>query len=140
MGVNQDVMGLVDSVVEDEIVKAKIVKSLLAQSLTNPEVIGLLQEYIESLEQAREEGEKGSAGDEALPEPTEPAHREEGPMDAFERELRFGDENAPEPGPQGREEEGQIEPPELNGETPEGQGDSYLPSPSELNLDLTANQ
>ena len=142
MGVNQDVMGLVDSVVDDEIVKAKIVKSLLAQSLTNPEVIGLLQEYIESMEQAREEGKKNSAGDEALPEPAEPAHREEGPMDAFERELRFGAENEPEPEPveQGQEAEGRIEPPELNGETPEGQGDSYLPSPDELNLDLTTNQ
>ena len=135
MGVNQDVMGLVDPIIDDTIVKAKIVKSLLAQSLTNPEVIDLIQEHIATLEKQREEESTPSDEEPGGERETSrrPMPREEGPMAEFEREIGFG-EGEPQ------EEPGEATTaPELNGETPEGQGDSYLPSPGELGIDMVAN-
>ena len=136
MGVNQDVMNLVNGVVEDTIVKAKIVKSLLAQSLTNPEVIDLLQEHIDALEEAKEKEEesKKDKGENKTPK-EEPEISLGGggpsPMDEFEKEIGFNQEEPVEE---------PIEEPEGGEEIITGGEDSYLPSPNELNLDLTNNQ
>ena len=44
MGVVNDVMSQINGVVKDEIIKLKIFKSLISDTVTNPEVIDLLQE------------------------------------------------------------------------------------------------
>ena len=55
IGVINDVMNQINGVVDDKIIQSKIVKSLLANSLTNPEVIDLMQQYIDGLESEEEE-------------------------------------------------------------------------------------
>lgn len=137
MGVNQDVMNLVNGVVEDNIIKAKIVKSLLAQSLTNPEVIDLLQEHIDAMEEAKKQEEENKGNNKTKTPKDENeislGGRESSPMDSFEKEIGFQGSEEPE-----AEEEEEVE---VGGEeTITDTSDSYLPSPSELNLDLTANQ
>ena len=55
MGVVQDVMSQVNGVVDDKVLKLKILKSLLASTVSDPEVISLLQEQIDALEKVKEE-------------------------------------------------------------------------------------
>ena len=136
MGVNQDVMNLVNGVVSDDIIKAKIVKSLLAQSLTNPEVIDLLQEHIDAMEEAKKEEEesKGNKKNKTSKEEDEISlgGEEPSPMDDFEREIGFNQEPS--------EEETTPEEPEEGGEEViTSTEDSYLPSPNELGISLVDN-
>ena len=144
MGVNNDVMSLVNGVVEDDVIKAKIAKSLLSQSLTNPEVISLMQEHIDNLEKAREEakdeGKEEEPSNENPPLDDFPSS-ESGPSD-FEREIGFS------PEPEGNAPEEPLEEPSSEPDTnleaePEGiaeRPDSWLPSPNDLGMDFTNNQ
>lgn len=52
--ISDDVLRMVDGI-EDELVKLKIVKALLANAITNQEVIDLIQEHIETMELAKEQ-------------------------------------------------------------------------------------
>jgi len=132
MGVNQDVMNLVNGVVDDDIIKAKIVKSLLAQSISNSEVIELLQEHIDNMEEAKNEEKK--------PKKEKEIDGDEEESSSMDSELRLGGEPSEVP----------MEEPSQEEETPEGEEtmvasspseeDSYLPNPNELQLDLTQNQ
>lgn len=142
MGVNQDVMNLVNGVVEDPIIKAKIVKSLLAQSLTNPEVIDLLQEHIDALEEAKKEEKESKKNPKKEKEgPEMPSmEREPSPMDEFEREIGFSNEPTEEPSEETSEEPSEETNPEVGGEeTIEAPSDSYLPSPNELGQNFVDN-
>ena len=62
VSLTQDVMNMVDGI-EDPIAKLKILKSLLANILTNGEVIGVIQEQIDKLEA---EAEKEITEDESI--------------------------------------------------------------------------
>lgn len=138
MGVNQDVMNLVNGVVEDPIIKAKIVKSLLAQSLTNPEVIDLLQEHIDALEEAKKDKKNPKKEKEGPEMPS--TEREPSPMDEFEREIGFSNEPTEEPSEETSEEPSEETNPEVGGEeTIEAPSDSYLPSPNELGQNFVDN-
>ena len=142
MGVNQDVMNLVNGVVDDPIIKAKIVKSLLAQSLTNPEVIDLLQEHIDALEKAKKEEKESKKNPKKGKEgPEMPSmEREPSPMDEFEREIGFSNEPTEEPSEETSEEPSEETNPEVGGEeTIEAPSDSYLPSPNELGQNFVDN-
>lgn len=142
MGVNQDVMNLVNGVVDDDITKARIVKSLLAQSLTNPEVTDLLQGYIDKLEEAREAEEAEAKSDNDSPAPA-PATRDESPADSFEREIGFtNEEPSEEPIGEPEGEPSGEAPATDTGETTNpamGEGDSYLPSPAEVGQNMVDN-
>ena len=142
MGVNQDVMNLVNGVVDDTIIKAKIVKSLLAQSLTNPEVIDLLQEHIDALEEAKKEEKESKKNPKKEKEEPEmpPMEREPSPMDEFEREIGFSNEPTEEPSEETSEEPSEETNPDVGGEeTIEAPSDSYLPSPNELGQNFVDN-
>lgn len=117
--------------IQDDTIKLKILKSLLADSVTDVEVIDLLQNYIEDLENGKVE--------------ETPTEEEGGPTP----EPRFSSSDISTPSrtstpfePVGEEEpEPTIKPGEET-ETeivePAG-GDSYLPNPSELGIDATDN-
>ena len=131
VGVINDIMGQIDGVVTDEVLKAKILKSLMTSAVSDPDVIGLLQDQIDLLEEGEEEGteSKGEGEEEEeapkRPRPISPSSEPEIP--------RFENEPSEEP---------EIEEPEVNTEvtTPETISepeDSYLPSPEEMGLDLT---
>ena len=63
IGVSDDVLRMVGDV-EDPIIKLKMTKSMLSNSISNQEVIELLQEYIDDLEKAAEEEKAAeTAGD-----------------------------------------------------------------------------
>lgn len=123
MGVIQDVMAQVDGVVKDDIIKLKVVKALLSQTITDPEVITLLQEQIDALESKKDKDNSGS-------KPQKQENKEETNVDI---------ELPPSSGG------GAIEPPsfgeneETEEESPTEGEESYLPSPDELSLDLTGN-
>ena len=156
MAVMTDVMGQVDNVVTDEVIKAKISKSLLSQIVTDPDVISLLQEQIDALEAAKKAEEPAPEGDES-PKKGEGGSRRggresRGALADFGASLGYGSEGGTETG---------AEPPETTssergGEAPEAEPepqagteagteaetgteaeDSYLPSPGELGIDLT---
>ena len=129
MGVVQDVMSQVGGVVKDEIIKLKILKALISTTVTDSEVIGLLQEQIDAMEAKQKETESGDdsgttpekSNDKPSPIPTGGSSSgpslEEPPME----EPTLGE-------PIEGEEEASTE-----GEA------SYLPSPDEMGLDLTGN-
>ena len=130
IGVIGDIMQQVGNVVEDQIIKLKIVKALLAECVTDPEVINLLQEEIDKLdskENPKEEDEnKSSESSERRPS------RETSMNRSIDREFGF-EETPEEP----------IEEPTFEEEPTEvdtSSEASYLPSPDELQLDLTSNQ
>ena len=54
IGISDDVLRLAGDI-EDPIIKMKMTKSLLSNSITNQEVIELLQEYIDGLVEQKEE-------------------------------------------------------------------------------------
>lgn len=54
IGITDDVLRIVGEI-EDPVIKMKIAKSLLSNSITNQEVIKLIQDYIEDLEQKMED-------------------------------------------------------------------------------------
>lgn len=134
MGVMNDVMSQVDSIVTDDVIKAKIAKSLLSQVVTDPEVIDLIQEQIDKAE-AEAEAEEGKGAEEGdgkaerggSPE-AEPPSAKEDALDDFGASMGFGGE--PETG------EGPAQEPEPTS----GEGeDSFLPSPEDLGVDLTGS-
>lgn len=138
IGVVGDIMMQLTDV-QDQTIKLKILKSLLADSITDVDVVELLQDYIENLEKEGEEGEGGEGGGEESPEPSEPrlSQSETAPTPApFEPEAPAEAPEAPTPA--------EFEPSEPGGQEPgpeviEPASDSYLPSGSELNVDLTDN-
>lgn len=101
--------------IEDKATKLKIYKALLGDAVNDPEVIGYLQEYIDKIEAEAKKATK-SADD------ADDSSSDELPMpDALESHKA--------------ENSGEI----LVEETlDEDEGDSYLPSPDELDLDLTS--
>ena len=127
MGVVNDIMQQVNGVVKDEVLKLKIVKALLSECVTDPEVINLLQEQIDKLE-AENEPKESDDSTENKEEPSRPNRREREEPSSIDAE--FGFEETPEV-----EEEPIEEPAEVNTEDES----SYLPSPDELQIDLTGN-
>lgn len=130
MGIVQDTMSQVSSVVKDEILKLKILKSLLSTTIPEPEVIDLLQEQIDELEQAKKDKEEKA---DKKPEKKDSDKEEDNlpPMTRDETPL------GPEPTLGGPEEE--EEPIEGEEEVPTEDEGSYLPSPDEMGIDLTGN-
>ena len=130
MGIISDVMNQVDGVVTDEILKLKIVKALLSSVLSDPEVVGLLQEQIDKLEAdntPKDDDDKDKKNKEEETERPRPSFIDRGPSTSEPRELQ------PElPSEETTEEEPGLEQPE------EGE-DTNLPSPSELDIDMTSN-
>jgi hypothetical protein len=114
VGVINDIMQQLSDI-QNPVIKLKILKSLLADSLTDVGVISLLQEQIDELEMAgiTEAAESG----EEQPEPQLSTPVEQ---------------PTPEELPETEEEEQPVEEPE--------EGESYLPSPEELGVDLTQNK
>lgn len=132
MGVVNDVMNQVGNVVEDPILKVKILKSLLSQTVTDPEVISLLQEHIDQLEADKEKEDESGEDKKGEEKPA----RQGSDLGSL---LGGGPSGSPEP-IEGPEEEIPGEEGEETIEEPAGGGEeSYLPSPDEMGLDLTAN-
>ena len=122
IGVVGDIMLQLNDV-QDPVVKLKILKSLLSDSLSDVDVIDLLQKYIDDVENGSEETPtETEGGEEPAPsmssEPSEP------------RNLTPFPET-----PEVPEETGETETEVIS----EPAGDSYLPSPAELNIDATDN-
>lgn len=128
MGVVNDVMSQISGVVNDETLKLKILKELLSQTLSDTNVVSLLQEHIDKLE---ESAEKGVLEGEAEDDDEEPIEREE----RNERPSRSMSD-----GPASFEGEDTLPEPEDIAEF-EGDNspDSYLPSPSELGVSMVDN-
>lgn len=101
--------------IEDKATKLKIYKALLGDAVNDPEVIGYLQEYIDKIEAEAKKANKPT-------DATDDSSSDELPMpDALESHKT--------------ENSGEI----LVEETlEEDEDDSYLPSPDELDLDLTS--
>ena len=127
IGVVGDIMMQLTDV-QDTTVKLKILKSLLAESISDVEIIDLLQGYIDAIEKGEEPApEEGASGGEEMP--------------------RFSNSPSPEPMPSlpsggGAEPEPTAEPAPEEGAPEEAQpeGDSYLPSFQELGVeDSTGN-
>ena len=148
MGVNNDVMQLVDGVVQDDVIKAKIVKSLLSQSLTNPEVLSLLQEHIDNLEKEQEEKEiekDQKSHEDDINLEFEPKYGQDDEGKSFEDNLSFLDNQNNEP----EEEMEEPSQEELSNEpsndgvaekiAPTSKEDSWLPSPNDIGMDFTTN-
>jgi len=121
IGVIGDIMMQLTDV-QDATVKLKILKTLLADAVSDADVIDLLQKYIEDIEAGKEpKPEEGAGGG---PEPS----------------MSSSSSSSPEPMPSlpggGSEEpEEELPEPEEGGEeTPAPEGDSYLPSFQELGV------
>ena len=130
MGIVQDTMAQVNSLIKDEIIKLKVLKTLLSTTYSDPELINLIDEQIKQLEQEKEEKEKGKGDNnkkqkKSKEEPLPPMTREETPL-RNEPSLQEPELEEPE------EVEGEEVPTEDEG--------SYLPSPDELGVDLLGNQ
>ena len=128
MGVINDIISQTNNVVTDDVLKLKIVKSLLSTAVADPEVITLLQEQIDMLEKKQEKTPDEDKKDKPEESSEETSHRPSKPSPisptAEEPKFEFSSE-----------EETIAEPePESEAEEP-----SYLPSPDELQLDLTQN-
>lgn len=134
IGVISDIMNtLVD--VSSPTIKLKILKSLLSTSISDPEVIALIEEEIERLELEDKETTKEPEKSEVEKETS----AEEMPADednSFENEL-FG---KPEEQTTSDETTAEIETPAGEEEIGEVEEDEYLPKPSDLGLDLTQNK
>ena len=130
MGIVQDTMSQVNSLIKDDIIKLKVLKTLLSTTYSDPELINLIDEQIKQLEQEKvEKEEKGE------PKDKKPKKSEEDnlpPMTRSETPLR-GEPSLEEPTLEEPEETGEEEAPT------EDEG-SYLPSPDELGVDLLGNQ
>jgi hypothetical protein len=123
VGVISDIMNQLQEI-QNPVIKLKILKSLLADSLTDVEVISLLQEQIDELEKEGVTKEEDSEQEEEVTftpsSPSPPSEPSPGP------ELETAEQPA---------EVETIEP----AEGPQ-EDESYLPSPEELGVDLTVNQ
>jgi len=125
MGVVQDVMSQVNAVVDDNILKLKILKSLLASTVSDPEVISLLQEDIDAKEKAKEEnGDDNKDNKKDTPKESSPDINITNEIPSNEPTLEMPEE---EP----------VEEPTEEAPT-EGEA-SYLPSPDEMGISLVDN-
>lgn len=130
MGIVQDTMSQVNSLIKDEIIKLKVLKNLLSTTYSNPELIDLIDEQIKQLEQERDEkNNKDKNKDKKTPkkeeEPLPPMTPEETPLK--------GEPVLSEPDIGEEEIEGEEEVPPTEDEG------SYLPSPDELGISLVDN-
>lgn len=132
VGIIRDIINLTDAV-EDTSKKLKILKSLLADVVTDSDVITVIQEKIDELEAEGEEGastDGEGGGDMLSPEGGSPSE-----TDTTDLGSLFGDTDEPETfTPEGGEGEEGAEteaPEETVGE---------LPSPDSLGIDFTRNQ
>ena len=103
--------------IEDPIVKLKILKSLLVNVITNVEAIGYLQDYIDSLEFQEEELEED-----------EKSFDFDSELDSDLDDLDFGGHSASR-----APDLGDMDIPEVN----EPEEEENLPSPADLDIDLT---
>lgn len=132
MGVINDVMQQINGFDNiDGTAKLKIYKTLLSSSITDAEVISILNDVIDKLENAEEENvenetAKGNKEEKKLNRPS----REERPEEPESSILSTIENSAESP----------IEQELETGEGEPGEETSYLPSPNELDLDLTGNQ
>lgn len=128
MGVVNDVMSQISGVVNDETLKLKILKELLSQTLSDTNVVTLLQEHIDKLEESAEKGVLEGEAEDGDEEPVEREERNERPSRSMsDGPASFSDEESL-PEPEGIAEfEGDNSP------------DSYLPSPSELGVSMVDN-
>lgn len=111
--------------IEDKATRLKIYKALIGSTVNDPEVIGYIQEYIESLEAAENKSNQKSG---------EEVENELPSLDAEEEPAE--EETLPEPSALESfvDEDKDV----INEAGSEDEEDSYLPSPDELNLDLTS--
>lgn len=128
MGVVNDVMSQISGVVNDETLKIKILKELLSQTLSDTNVVTLLQEHIDKLEADAEKGVLEGEAEDGDEEPVESEERNERPGRSMsDGPASFeGEDTLPEP-----ESIAEFE----GDNTP----DSYLPSPSELGVSMVDN-
>lgn len=129
IGIVSDIMSQLGEI-QDTKVKLKILKSLLADSITDVEVVDLLQNYIDDLENGEEPENPEGGNEESVEEPPfsapEPPARELTPFEPV------GEEPMETSGSEGGEEE-------IPAEVIEPSEGSYLPNPSELGIDATDN-
>jgi len=126
MGVIQDVMSQISSA-KDDVFALKVLKCQLAQTVTDPEVISIIQERIEELEK------KAKKTDNPTETPEESKISAPGTAPVSPSRPGLGGTSLEEP----TEEEPVEEVPE----EPATEGEeSYLPSPDEMGLDLTGNE
>lgn len=111
--------------IDDPIIKLKILKALLANSVSDTDVVNLIQEQIDKLEAEQE----GSLEGEGLE--TESEEEENEPLD-LGSELGL---EKPEEAPEG----GNENPPEGSERQAPPEGENNLPSPEELGRDMTDN-
>ncbi len=130
IGVINDLMSQLSNAITDETIKLKILKELLSSSINNPEVVSLIQEQIDKLENT-ETPEEDKDKDKETPLP-KPISSSAGPDNSSALDLDI-EENPTE---ESTETENEIIEP-IEGE--EGGEESYLPTPDELNLDMTNN-
>lgn len=135
----QSVANLISDV-QTPSIKLQIIKSLLSTVLENEEITALIQEEVDKLKQEEAENEKeGVVEEESITEePSEPTldRDEDNEENSSISDLIDNTEEQTEP-------EEQAEPEEVESNTEEETGeevtsnDSYLPSPEELQVDLT---
>lgn len=130
IGVVSDVMNQLNAAIPDETIKLKILKELLSSSINNPEVVTLIQEQIDKLENT-ETPEEDEDNNKETPLP-KPISSSAGPDNSSALDLDIEENHTEEP----TETENEIIEP-IEGE--EGGEESYLPTPDELNLDMTNN-
>jgi len=126
MGVINDILSQTNGAVTDEVLKLKILKSLLSTAVSDPEVIGLLQEQIDKLEESPKEEESKDKKD--IDKDVDVNIKAEMPSAPRQRPNLMNSEEEPV------ETE---EPAET--ETTSAEEDSYLPSPSELAQNMVDN-
>lgn len=128
--------------IEDKPTRLKILKSLLSTTNQDPEVLALIQQQIDAFEKEEEEGEEEDTETSEAPE----RHIELSKDDLNTEDEEPYEENEEEPSEEPNEESEQpeepSEQPEENEQQEEQGGEesgheSYLPSPEELNIDLT---
>lgn len=111
--------------VQDPVLKMKILKALLGGVVNDPEIISLLQEYVDQLETTSEKESESEAA-ESSEEPDLGFPEEESGIQESQ------EPQAPEdPNPTILTEEGSSE---------SVDDDSYIPSPADLGLDMTQKQ
>lgn len=131
ISITTDIMNTLSDI-EDPIIKTKILKSLLSTMITDGDVITLIEEYIDNLE--KESSEESSLGDNSEGDTGEDSFSssssgssdfggglQDDLLDDMSGEDEFSDE------------EGGLEEPSS------GEGETILPSPADLELDLTDN-
>lgn len=123
-----DVMSQLEGI-EDATIKLKILKALLSNIVGDPEVIGLMQEYINQLE--AEKKSKESPEEESTEETEESSNEELPPMSPSEELPPVEEAVNNEDEPVVLMEEGTEE---------QAEDDSYIPSPAELGLDLASDK